>query len=122
MRFISRGVAIVAIAALSACASQGTRSGADKPKLDDLAGVPRVDPPGALKDPKHDNLNAVLWSQTAAENRALATQAFNQAARTLADADLVGCHRPDPVPRARRRQPRPDGLEHAASGSSADAA
>ena len=66
MRFISRGVAIVAIAALSACASQGTRSGADKPKLDDLAGVPRVDPPGALKDPKHDNLNAVLWSQTAA--------------------------------------------------------
>ncbi|MBL0030097.1 MAG: acid phosphatase [Rhodanobacteraceae bacterium] len=86
MRFISRGVAIVAIAALSACASQGTRSGADKPKLDDLAGVPRVDPPGALKDPKHDNLNAVLWSQTAAENRALATQAFNQAARTLAVA------------------------------------
>ncbi|MBK7043664.1 MAG: acid phosphatase [Rhodanobacteraceae bacterium] len=83
MRFISRGVAIVVIAALSACASQGTKPGADKPKLDDLAGVPRVDPPDALKDPKHDNLNAVLWSQTSAEYRALAAQAFNQAARTL---------------------------------------
>lgn len=83
MRFISRGVAIVVIATLSACASQGTKPGADKPKLDDLAGVPRVDPPGALKDPKHDNLNAVLWSQTSAEYRALAAQSFNQAARTL---------------------------------------
>ena len=31
-------------------------------------------------------------------------------------ADLVGGHGHDPVPRARRRQPRPDGLEHAAPG------
>ena len=31
----------------------------------------------------------------------------------LADPDLVGRDRTDPVPRARRRQPRPDGLEHA---------
>jgi DNA-directed RNA polymerase subunit beta len=28
--------------------------------------------------------------------------------------------RPDPVPRERRRQPRPDGFEHAASGRAAD--
>ncbi|HWT16582.1 MAG TPA: HAD family acid phosphatase [Patescibacteria group bacterium] len=84
MRFISRGMAIVAIAALSACATQGTKPTANKP--DDLSDVPRIDPPGALKDPTHDNLNAVLWSQTAAEYRALAAQAFNQAARTLAAA------------------------------------
>ena len=32
----------------------------------------------------------------------------------LAAADGVRGHRDDPVPRARRRQPRPDGLEHAA--------
>ena len=31
----------------------------------------------------------------------------------LADPDLVGDDGADPVPRARRRQPRPDGLEHA---------
>ncbi len=37
----------------------------------------------------------------------------------LADPDLVGGHGIDPVPRARRRQPRPDGLEHAASGGAA---
>ena len=37
----------------------------------------------------------------------------------LADADLVGGHGADPVPRARRRQPRPDGLEHAAPGRAA---
>ena len=34
----------------------------------------------------------------------------------LAAPDGVGGHRHDPVPRARRRQPRPDGGEHAASG------
>ena len=37
----------------------------------------------------------------------------------LADPDLVGGHGADPVPRARRRQPRPDGLEHAAPGGAA---
>ena len=37
----------------------------------------------------------------------------------LADPDLVGRDRADPVPRARRRQPRPDGLEHAAPGRAA---
>ena len=35
-------------------------------------------------------------------------------------ADRVGRHGADPVPRARRRQPRPDGFEHAASGRAAD--
>ena len=39
--------------------------------------------------------------------------------RRLARADLVGRDRDDPVPRARRRQPRADGLEHAAPGGSA---
>ena len=34
----------------------------------------------------------------------------------LARSDLVGRHGADPVPRARRRQPRADGLEHAAPG------
>ena len=34
-------------------------------------------------------------------------------------ADLVGGHGHDPVPRARRRQPRADGLEHAAPGGAA---
>ena len=37
----------------------------------------------------------------------------------LARADLVGRHGDDPVPRARRRQPRADGLEHAAPGRAA---
>ena len=37
----------------------------------------------------------------------------------LAGADLVGRHRADPVPRARRRQPRAHGLEHAAPGRAA---
>ena len=39
--------------------------------------------------------------------------------RRLARADLVGGHGDDPVPRARRRQPRADGLEHAAPGGAA---
>ena len=37
----------------------------------------------------------------------------------LARADLVRRHGDDPVPRARRRQPRPHGLEHAAPGGPA---
>ena len=37
----------------------------------------------------------------------------------VARPDLVGGHGADPVPRARRRQPRPDGLEHAAPGGAA---
>ena len=39
--------------------------------------------------------------------------------RHLAQADGRRLGRPDPVPRARRRQPRPDGLEHAAPGRAA---
>ncbi len=57
--------------------------------------------------------------------RTLAGQYVSVAARRgrpdgrLAGADLVGRHGDDPVPRARRRQPRPDGLEHAAPGGAA---
>ncbi len=32
------------------------------------------------------------------------------------EADHLGVRLPDPLPRARRRQPRPDGLQHAAPG------
>ena len=39
--------------------------------------------------------------------------------RRLAGADLVRRDGDDPVPRARRRQPRADGLEHAAPGGAA---
>ena len=39
--------------------------------------------------------------------------------RRLAGADLVGRDGDDPVPRARRREPRADGLEHAAPGGAA---
>src|SRR6202021_2304857 len=39
----------------------------------------------------------------------------------VAAPDGVGGHRHDPVPRARRRQPRPDGRQHAAPGGSAGA-
>ncbi len=39
--------------------------------------------------------------------------------RRLAGADLVGHDGDDPVPRARRRQPRADGLEHAGPGCAA---
>jgi hypothetical protein len=39
----------------------------------------------------------------------------------LGPADGLGGHRDDPVPRTRRRQPGPDGLEHAAPGRSAGA-
>lgn len=84
MQSIVRGPAILVLLALSACAGNGGSKPAAP--LDDLSGVPRVAPPGALKDPVHDNLNAVLWTQTSAEYRALAAQAFNQAARTLAKA------------------------------------
>lgn len=84
MRIFRQGMVVLTLATLSACASQGTKPAAARP--DDLANVPRSAPPGSLKDPKHDNLNAVLWSQTSAEYRALAAQAFNQAARTLAAA------------------------------------
>ena len=38
----------------------------------------------------------------------------------VAAPDGVGRHRHDPVPRARRRVARPDGLEHAAPGGAAD--
>lgn len=78
MSIVRRSLALAAVAALTACATTGSQT-----KSDDLSSVPRVAPPGALADPKHDNLNAVLWVQTAAENRALAAQAFNLAARTL---------------------------------------
>ena len=37
------------------------------------------------------------------------------------EADRLGRHRADPVPRARRRQPRPDGRQHAAAGRAAGA-
>ena len=37
----------------------------------------------------------------------------------LPDPDLVGGHGADPLPRARRREPRPDGLQHAAPGGAA---
>ena len=37
-----------------------------------------------------------------------------------ARADRLGRHGADPVPRAQRREPRPDGLEHAAPGCAAD--
>ena len=40
----------------------------------------------------------------------------------VAAPDGVGGHRADPVPRARRREPRPHGLEHAAPGGAAAAA
>ena len=40
----------------------------------------------------------------------------------FSEADGVGCRLADPVPRERRRQPCPHGLEHAASGSAAAAA
>ena len=40
----------------------------------------------------------------------------------LAEAGRLGGHGPDPVPRARRRQPSPDGLEHAAPGRAASRA
>ena len=37
----------------------------------------------------------------------------------VAEADRLGRHGADPVPRARRRQPRPDGCEHAEAGRAA---
>jgi 5'-nucleotidase (lipoprotein e(P4) family) len=86
MRSIRIGAIAAAIVVLSGCASGGGSRSDVSGRPDDLSDIPRVAPPGAINDPKHDNLNAVLWSQTAAENRALARQAFNQAARTLAAA------------------------------------
>ena len=37
------------------------------------------------------------------------------------EADRLGRHGADPVPRARRRQPRPDGRQHAEAGRAAGA-
>ena len=39
----------------------------------------------------------------------------------VAEADRLGRHGADPVPRARRRQPRPDGRQHAEAGRPAGA-
>ena len=39
----------------------------------------------------------------------------------VAEADRLGRHGADPVPRARRRQPRPDGRQHAEAGRAAGA-
>ena len=83
MHMIHRGALLVAALALAACAGTATKS--ESPKaVDDLSDIPRVAPPGALKDPVHDNLNAVLWSQTAAESQALLLQGFNRAAAAVA--------------------------------------
>lgn len=81
MQVITRSAVILGLALLGACAGTGTKTAATRP--DDLSDIPRTHAPGALKDPYHDNFNSVLWVQTSAENRALATQAFNQALRTL---------------------------------------
>lgn len=83
MRFVSRGVIVFAVAALSACAAQAPKSSS---AADNLSDIPRAPAPGSLAEAKNDNLNAVLWAQTAAEYDALAIQAYNQAARTLAVA------------------------------------
>lgn len=84
MRPVSRILPVVATLVLAACAGTGTGTKpTPAPALDDLSDIPRVAPPGALKDPKHDNLNSVLWSQSSAEYRALVLQAFGQARRTL---------------------------------------
>jgi 5'-nucleotidase (lipoprotein e(P4) family) len=83
MRLVSQGLVVLTIAALTACATQAPKTSSS---LDDLSDIPRAQAPGALTDPTNDNLNAVLWSQSAAEYDALALQAFNQAARTLAAA------------------------------------
>ena len=83
MHLIRRGALIAAVLVVAACAGTATRPGSTKP-IDDLSDIPRVPPPGALKDPVHDNLNAVLWSQTAAEYQALVLQGFNRASAALA--------------------------------------
>lgn len=102
MHLIQRGVLAAAVLAVAACAGTANRSGPAQP-VDDLSDIPRSAPPGALADPIHDNLNAVLWSQTAAEYRALALQAFNQAARTLATAKADPAF--NALPESERGQP-----------------
>ena len=52
--------------------------------------------------------------------RAAGHQRQGRLHRRVAEAARVGCRGADPVPRERRRQPRADGLEHAAAGRAAD--
>lgn len=82
MHLILRSGVFAAVLVVAACAGTTTKSNAGKP-VDDLSDIPRVAPPGALKDPVHDNLNAVLWSQTSAESRALILQGFSRAAAAV---------------------------------------
>ena len=60
-----------AVLALAGCASTGTRAAIDAPPA--ISAGPAAD----------DNLNAVLWVQTAQEYRALTTQAWKMAAANL---------------------------------------
>ena len=71
-------------------------------------------------DPKTNRLKGprVLCRSRDGEVVSVAAQGSRPDGR-LADPDLVGGDGADPVPRARRRQPRADGLEHAAPGRAA---
>lgn len=82
MHMIQRGALLAAILVVTACAGTAQKAESAKP-VDDLSDIPRVSPPGALKDPVNDNLNATLWSQTAAESQALVLQGFNRAAAAI---------------------------------------
>ena len=83
MHMIQRGALLAAVLVVAACAGTTQKTDTAKP-IDDLSDIPRVPPPGALKDPVNDNLNATLWSQTAAESQALLLQGFNRAAAAVA--------------------------------------
>ena len=74
----------------------------------------------AQVDPKIEQAQGPAGRVPLARRRAGARLAQGRGADgRVAEPDLVGGHDADPVPRARRREPRPDGLEHAAPGGAA---
>ena len=70
-------------------------------------------------DDKGKFLNESILCRTLAGQYVYVEPGGRRSGRRLARADLVRRHGDDPVPRARRRQPRADGLEHAAPGGAA---
>ncbi len=82
----SRLAVLAAALALAACAAPGARTKASAPAAAAADAAPpqyASDCPTLPRGTPNDNLNAVLWLQTAAEAEGLARQAYNAAAAVL---------------------------------------
>ena len=77
--------------------------------------------PGQRRDRRQGQARPATWSPAATRATCCSVPAGRgRLHRRVAQAARVGRRGADPVPRERRRQPRADGLEHAAPGGAAD--